>query len=33
MDIFDEVKPQQNEVDFDSPLGEFMHDHYGENNE
>jgi hypothetical protein len=33
MDIFYEIKPQQNEADLDSPLGDFMHDHHGEDDE
>jgi hypothetical protein len=33
MDVFDDVKPQQKKIDFDPPLGNLMHDHYGEDNE
>jgi hypothetical protein len=33
MDVLDEVKPQQDKIDLDSPLGELMDDHYGKNDE
>jgi len=33
MDIFDDVKSYQKEIDFDPPLGNLIHDHYREDNE
>jgi hypothetical protein len=33
MDILDDVKPQQKEVDLDSQLGDLIHDHDRKNNE
>jgi hypothetical protein len=32
MDIFDDVKPQPKETDFDTPPGYLVDDHYGKDN-
>jgi hypothetical protein len=33
VDVFDEVEPQPEEADLDSPLGELMDDHHGKDDE